>query len=428
MKVDVKRNSDTEVELTITAGEDKLKEYKKITLKRLQPEVSAPGFRKGKVPLNIVEKQVDDNYFKSQYIDDALTELYREALISEDLRPLSQPKVEIQKFVPYSELGFKVTVSVVPPIKLGDYKKIKKELKVDDVKKDEIDEVVNNLRTRLAEKVETKRELKEGDEAVIDFSGVDSDGNDVAGAKGQDYPIEIGSKTFIDGFEDNLIGMKAGEEKTFTLTFPKDYAHKPLANKNVAFTVTLKKVNEIKLPKEDDAFAKKVGEFTSLDKLREDIKKQLEQQKAQEADSKLKDEVIGELVKKSEMEVPSVLVDENVESILAEFKQSLMYRGITFPEYLEQAGMSEEEYREKEVKPRAEERVKTGLVLAEVAKKEEVTVSDEEVDIRMQLLKGQHQNDPQMAIELEKPEAKADISSRLSTEKTVNKLVGYATK
>lgn len=428
MNVELNRKNDTEVELTIVASKEQLDSVKQAVLKRLQPEVSAPGFRKGKVPLNIVEKHVDDNYFKSQFLDEALTEVYRTALIQEDLRPLSQPQVEIQKFVPFSDLAFKVSVSVVPPIKLGDYTKVKKSKKVTDVTAADVTEVVDNLRKRMAEKKEVKRAIKDGDEAIIDFAGVDSDGKDVAGAKGTDYPLSIGSDTFIAGFEENLTGMKAGEEKTFTLTFPKDYAHTPLANKDVTFTVTIKTVNEMELPKADDAFAKKVGNFKTLKELKDDIKVQLQKQKDQEADAQLRDEVIGEVVTKSKMTIPQVLLDESVEGLLNEFKQNLVYRGITFPEYLEQAGMTEEEYREKELLPKAETRVKTGLVLAEIAKAEKITVSDEELEIRLQLLRGQHQNDPQMMAELNKPEAQQDIASRMATEKTIEKLVEYATK
>ena len=162
--------------------------------------------------------------------------------------------------------------------------------------------------------------------------------------------------------------------------------------------------------------------------LKKDVKTQLTKQKDQEAEDALRDAIVGELVEKSKLEAPDVLVQENMEAALNEFKQNLVYRGITFPEYLEQAGMTEEEYREAELKPRAEQRVKTGLVLSQVADEEKIDVTPEELEIRMQLLKGQHQNDPQMLAQLANPEAEREIASRLVTEKTVEKLVEYATK
>ena len=428
MKSEHNKISDTKAELVIESDEKILDEVKKAVLKQMQPEVSAPGFRKGKVPLNIVEKNVDDNYYKSQFLDEALTVLYNEALKEQKLRPLSQPEVEIKKFVPFTELSFSVKVDVVPPIKLGDYKKIKQKREKSEPSAEDVDEVIENLRGRLAEKKEVERAAKDGDEVTIDFKGTNDKGEDVAGASGKDYPLRIGSKTFIDGFEEEVTGLKVGDEKTFTLKFPKDYAHKPLASKEVTFAVTLKKVEELQLPKADADFAAKVGPFKTMAELKKDVKTQLTKQKDQEAEDALRDAIVGELVEKSKLEAPDVLVQENMEAALNEFKQNLVYRGITFPEYLEQAGMTEEEYREAELKPRAEQRVKTGLVLSQVADEEKIDVTPEELEIRMQLLKGQHQNDPQMLAQLANPEAEREIASRLVTEKTVEKLVEYATK
>ncbi len=427
MKAEYNKISDTKAELTIEADMKQLDAAKSKVLKAMQPEVSAPGFRKGKVPLNIVEKNVDDNYLKSQFLDEALTAAYSQALKENKLRPLSQPEVEIKKFVPFNELSFKVTVDVVPPIKLGDYKKIKQKREVEEPNDEDVAEVVENLRSRLAEKKEVERAAKDGDEVKIDFKGVNDKDEDVAGASGKDYPLRIGSNTFIDGFEEEVTGLKVGDEKTFTLKFPKDYAHTPLANKKVTFTVNLRTVEELVLPKADGDFAQKVGPFKTMPELRKDIKEQLTKQKSQEADDRLKDAVVGELVEKSKLEAPDVLIDENIEAALNEFKQNLVYRGITFPEYLEQAGLSEEEYREKELKPRAEQRVKTGLVLAQVADDEDIQVTPEELEIRLQLLKGQHQNDPQMMAQLNNPEATREIESRMVTERTVEKLVELAT-
>ena len=426
MKSDYNKLSDTKAELIIEAAEADLKPLKTQTLKQLQPEVSAPGFRKGKVPLNIVEKEVADNYFKSQVLDNALNELYHQALKQHKLRPLSQPEVEMKKFVPFSEIQFKVTVDVVPPIKVGDYKKIKKKLNPDQPTNDDIEEVLDNLLMRMAEKKPVDRAAETGDQVTIDFKGTNEKDEDVAGASGKDYPIRIGSNTFIEGFEDEVIGLKKDDDKKFSLRFPKDSAHKPLANKKVIFDVKVKLVEEMKAPKLDDKFASQVGPFKSVAELKADIKNQLIKQKEVEAGDKLRDEILEELVNKSKVEAPDTLVEENVENALNEFKHNLVYRGITFPEYLKQAGMTEDEYREQELRPRAEIRVKTGLVLAEVSDLEGIEVSAEELEVRLQLLRGQHSNDAQMMAQLNNPEAVNEIASRMVTEKTVEKLVEYA--
>lgn len=425
MKSSVQSTSDTVAVLSIESEAGDLTSVKKATLTKLRPQVSAPGFRKGKVPLNIVEKQVDDNYFKSQFLDEALTHLYRMALSEHDLRPLSSPEVEITKFVPFDDLAFKATVQVVPPIKLPDYTKVKVKPQTIAVEQKEIDEVVENLQRRLAEKKLVDRALKTGDEATIDFKGMNEDGEPLAGASGRDYPLLIGSDSFITGFEDNLVGMKAGEDKTFELTFPKDYAHAPLANKKVTFEVTLKSINELVLPKLDEEFAKKVGPFKDIDTLKDDIKEQLTRQKEQETESKLRDDIIGEIVKNASFELPDVLVQENIASLLNDFKQNLVYRGITFPEYLKQAGQTEDEYIESDLKPRAEDRVKTGLLLAEIARKEEISITDEELEVRLQVLRTQHQNDAESMTQLQSPDVQQEIASRMVTEKTVEKLVEY---
>lgn len=427
MHTDVKKQSDFEVTLSITAGEESLAQYKKDTLKRLQPEVSAPGFRKGKVPINLVEKQVDEKYLQSQFLDEALSGLYQQALIDNNIRPVDRPRVELGKFVPYTEIEFTVTVEVVPPIELADYKKIKQERPSVKVEAKEIEEVVENLQRRFAKKKIVKRAAKVEDEVSIDFSGKDADGKAVSGATGKDYPLVLGSKSFIPGFEEELEGLKEGDEKEFTLTFPKDYPHTPLANKDVTFSVSVKAVREVTLPKVDDKLAEESGPFKTVKELKEDIKKQLTHQKEQENESQLKDKVIEQIVEKSKLTPPPSLVEENTQSILEEFKQNLVYRGITYNEYLDQAGLSEEDFVENEIKPQAVRRVTTGLILAEIAEKENVQITAEELEVRMEIMKGQFGGDDRMAAQFNTPEAQREIGSRLLTEKTIDLIVSFAT-
>ncbi len=427
MDVKVTTKSNSVVEIEISADKASLKKAKDETLKQLQPEVSAPGFRKGKAPLNVVEKQVDEEYYKSQYLDNALSLTYSQAVQDNKLRPISNPKVEIKKFVPYETLEFKVTIDVVPPIKLTDYKKIRVKPESPEVTDKDVADVIENLRKRGAKKAEVDRKAKEGDEVMIDFSGVDDKGEPVSGAKGQDYPLALGSDTFIPGFEDNVVGLKKDDTKTFDLVFPKDYQHKPLADKKVTFTVVVKAVKEVKEDEVNDEFAKSVGPFESLKQLKEDIKKQLKDQKAQEANDIFKNKVVEQLVVNSDIDAPETLVQEQVEGLVQEFKQNLIYRGITFEQHVKESGLSEEEFMTQNFGERAENQVKAGLALSEVANKEKLEVSDEDIEIRLQLLKNQYKNE-EMVKQLEGDQAKRQIASNLLTEKTVDKLVEYATK
>lgn len=419
--------NDTQVKLEVSATEAELKDIKQKTLKAFQPSVSAPGFRKGKVPLAKIESSVDQDLFKSQLLDDALNFMFDKAIREHKLRPLGQPKVEIKKFVPNQTLEFTVEVDVVGKIKLGDYKKIS--LKPDPIKvsKKEIDDVIVSLQKRMADKKEVDRAAKDGDEVVIDFHGKDDKGVDVAGASGKEYPLALGSNTFIPGFEPAIVGMKPGEEKTFDVIFPKDYAHKPLANKKVFFTVKLNTVKEVTEPEVNDKFAADAGPFKTVDELKSDIEKQLSDQKARDADAMFKDKLLQKLVESSEIPVPEALLQDQMQVQLDEFKQNLTYRGMTMSDYLEQAGLNEEEFIDQEVKPDAERKVRVGLALSEVASEEKITVSEEEVAIRIQLHKGQYQ-DPAMQAQLDSPEAERDIASRILSEKTVNLLVEYASK
>lgn len=426
MNISVKEQSDSLRLITIIGDDQDLAKIKKHALELLQRDVEAPGFRKGKAPLNVVEKQVGSNRLQSEVLEEAVNHLYSEGMVQEGLRPIDQPKIEVKKFTPYSEIEFTAEVEVMPPVKLGDYKKISKKRESPKVSDKEIDDVIENLRTRAADKKEVKRAAKDGDELVIDFEGKDADGKDVAGASGKDYPIRLGSKTFIPGFEDNLLGLKAGEDKTFDVTFPKEYSHKPLAGAKVTFTAKVKNVQSVTLPKVDDEFAKKLAPVDDLKALKSDIRTQLMTQKMQQTDDKLKDEIVEELVKISKLSVPQLLLEDQMEHMKQDFINNLTYRGITLQEYLAQQDLKEEEWVEQELMPQAERRVKVGMVLSEVARSENLQVSDEELELRINLMKGQNQN-PQMQTELDQPEQRRDIASRLLTEKTLNKLVEYAT-
>jgi trigger factor len=426
MHVITTKNSDTEVTLTISIEEDKLTTLKDHVLGHFKSRVKVPGFREGKVPLPLIEKHVDPAALQTEFLEEAINNYYGDAIRQEDLRPVDNPEITLKKFVPFTTLEFEAKVTVLGQVKLPDYKKIKKSKKSLEITDKDIDEIMNSLKKRLAEKKDVDRVAKLGDETWIDFKGVDDKGEPVAGAEGKDYPLAIGSNAFIPGFEENLIGLKAGDDKTFTLKFPKDYNVKALANKDVTFTVTVTKVQEVAEPKVDEVFAAKVGPFKSVKELEGDIKKQLTHERQHEIDRDFESELVKEITEKSKVTVPEVMINDQVERMVAEIKQNVTYRGQTWQEYLEQEGKTEEEFRNDVLTPQAVERVKAGLVLAEIAEQEHLEVTPEELEIRVQILKNQYQ-DQQMQAELDKPENRREIASRLLTEKTLNKLTSYAT-
>lgn len=427
MQVTQKNLSDTTVQLNLVADAEMLQSAKTEALTTLAKSVKLQGFRQGKAPLNLVEKNVDPATLQSEFLDIAMNQLYVAALDDKKLRPVAQPKVTVKKFVPFDSLELEVEVEVVGAVKLADYKKMSVEKPAVSITAKDVEAVITNLRTRDAEKVDVTRAAKDSDEVTIDFAGVDAKTKEaINGADGKGYPLVLGSNTFIPGFEPNLIGMKPGDTKSFDITFPKDYGVSALQNRDVTFTVTVHKVKEVKEAKLDDAFAAKVGPFKTVAELKADIKKQLESEKEYQADREYSDKLILAIAEASTVAIPSVLIDEQIDRMEQEERQNLVYRGQTWQEHLEAEGVTEEEHR-KNLSKDAELRVKAGLILSEIAEAEKITVTPEELEIRMQLLKGQYP-DAQMQAEIEKPENRRDIVSRILSEKTIAKLKEYAAK
>lgn len=428
MQVKKSELSPTKVNVTVVAEAKDLQPLKTHVLSHFQGKVKVPGFRAGKVPSELLEKHVSPEALQSEFLEEAANQLYQSALYELKLRPVDRPEVSLKKFVPYTLLEFEATTEVVGTITLPDYTKIKKTKPQEKVTDKDVQEVIKSLQTRLSDKKDVNRAAKDSDQVWIDFEGVDAKTKKaIKGADGKDYPLALGSNTFIPGFEPNLVGLKAGEEKTFTLTFPKDYGVSALANKKVTFTVHVIKVQEVVEPKVDDAFAAKAGPFKTVAELKADIKTQLAAEKQHKADRDFESDLIKTISDKSKVAIPEVLINDNIERLLHELRQNLTYRGQTIQEFLEAEGKTEEAYRKDVLKPQAEERVKASLILAEIADKEKLSVTPEELETRIKSLKDQYP-DQQMQAELQKPEARRDIAARILTEKTINKLVAYATK
>lgn len=426
MQITKKTLSPTKVELTVSVDDSLIATVKEHVLRELAAKnVKIAGFRTGKAPLSLVEKNLDPNLLQSEFLEHVLNEAYGRALDQEKLRPVAQPEVKLTKFVPYSTVEFTAEVEVVGKITLPDYKKIKVSKKQVTVTAQDVEDVISNLKTRVAEKKPVERAAKEGDEVIIDFAGTDAkDGEPISGADGKAYPLLLGSNSFIPGFETNLVGMKPSEEKVFTITFPKDYGVAALQNRKVTFTVTVTTVNEVVASKVDDAFAAQVGPFKTLAELKADIKKQVQSERELEANREFQNELLEKINEKTKAEIPERLIDSELDRMEQEERQNLVYRGQTWEEHLEAEGVDEKQHRAKQ-HDLAESRVKSGLMLAEIAEQENVTVTAEEIDAQLDMLRAQY-TDPQMQTEIDKPETRREIASRLVSEKTITILSGYA--
>lgn len=411
--------SPTKVQLTIVASD--LADYKTRALNKLGTDVKVQGFRAGKAPLAMLEKQINPNLLQGEVMEIAVNTLYGDALREHKLRAVGDPKVSVTKFVPYETLEVEIEVEIIGDVKLPDYKKTKVAKDTTKVDAKEVSEVLDQLASRQAEKKEVTRAAKDGDEVTIDFKGVDAKTKEpIQGADGKGYPLTLGSNAFIPGFEKNVEGLKSGEAKDFTITFPKDYGVAALQNRKVTFTVTAQKVSELVKPAIDDKFAASVGPFKTLAELKADIEKELTNRKEAEADQKYTDDLIRAIAAKAKIAIPETLIDEQLERIEREIRQNLAYRGQTWQEYLESEKLTEETFRKKH-RADAELRVKAGIVLAEIAEAEKITVTPEEFNAQLQMLKAKYP-DAQMQAQLDKPENQRDILSRMVTEKTIQRL------
>lgn len=418
MNIQVERKEEVQALVHITASEDELQKIKTKVLNKLGQNLKVAGFRSGKIPIAVVEKNIDQQTLQTEFLNEAINMLYTAALKEDRIRPVAPPKVDVKKFVPFTTLEITLDVPVVGEIKLPDYKNVKVTREPVKITKDQIDEVLKNLQTRGAEKSEVKRAAKNGDEAWIDFEGTDKDGKPIDGASGKDYPLVLGSKTFIPGYEEQVVGMKAGEEKSFEITFPKDYGSKDLQNKKVTFKVTVNKVNEVVEPKLDDDFAQKMGPFKTLAELKENIELQLKGEAEARAERDYEAQIVNTLTEKTKVAIPQSLIDEQKELILQEVRQNAMYRGMTFEDFLKNSDVTEKDFIEKEVDPEAERRIKAGLMLSEIADKEGIDVSPEELEARIQQMKGQYK-DPKTHAELDKAENRREVNARLRSEKVI---------
>ncbi len=419
MKLRVEREEETKVIVHAEASGEELDKVKSKVLTRIGTTIKVDGFRKGKVPANVVEKHVPEDLLQSEFLEEAINKLYVAALKEENIRPVSQPKVTVNKFVPFTTLEVTLELDAVGKIHLPDYKKITVEKDVVKISNDQVKEVLQTLQTRAAEKIDVDRAAKDTDEAWIDFVGTDKAGKEIEGASGNDYPLVLGSKTFIPGFEENVVGMQIDEKKSFDITFPKDYGQKDLQNKKVTFEVTLKKVKEVAQPKLDDEFAGKVGPFKTLKELKEAITQQLTTEANARADRDHEAKLVDTIVDKTKVAIPDVLIEEQQELVLQEVRQNAAYRGMSFEDFLSTSKLTEEEFIEKEVKPESIRRVKAGLTLGAIADAEGIDVEPEELEARIQLLKGQYK-DPKMQSELDKPENRRELNARIRSEKVID--------
>lgn len=427
MKTSVKYLSDTKVAVNVALGVSELKDAELAALNELGKDIKVPGFRKGKVPVSVVSKNVNPNVLAQKTLESALSKAVADAFISEKLQALDRPEVEVKKFVPGSELEFTAESEVMPKIKIGDYKNLKSTAKKVSVTKKDISEITDRLKKGFASKKTVQRPAKLTDEVNIDFEGK-KDGIAFDGGKGEKYDLVLGSNSFIPGFEDGIIGKKTGETFDLKLTFPEDYHADNLKGAEVVFTTTINEIKEVVEPELNDELAAKAGPFKTVEELEDDIKREITKQKETEALEKLKDDLVAELVEKSTVPVPDVLLKDQMKLIEQDTNRNLMYRGMSIDDYIKSLKYKDKnDWLENEVRPIAEKRVKAGLLLAELSKVEKIEATENELLEKINQLGKQYPSED-MRKHLKTPEVQRDVANRILTEKTVDRLVSLNSK
>lgn len=427
MKTSVKYLSDTKVAVNVTLGVSELKDAELAALNELGKDIKVPGFRKGKVPVSVVSKNVNPNVLAQKTLESALSKAVADAFISEKLQALDRPEVEVKKFVPGSELEFTAESEVMPKIKIGDYKNLKSTAKKVSVTKKDIAEITDRLKKGFVSKKTVQRPAKLTDEVNIDFEGK-KDGIAFDGGKGEKYDLVLGSNSFIPGFEDGIIGKKTGETFDLKLTFPEDYHADNLKGAEVVFTTTINEIKEVVEPELNDELAAKAGPFKTVEELEDDIKREITKQKETEAIEKLKDDLVAELVEKSTVPVPDVLLKDQMKLIEQDTNRNLMYRGMSIDDYIKSLKYKDKnDWLENEVRPIAEKRVKAGLLLAELSKVEKIEATENELLEKINQLGKQYPSED-MRKHLKTPEVQRDVANRILTEKTVDRLVSLNSK
>lgn len=421
MKTKLKKLSDSRVSITVTLDAADLKPAREKALAKLAKEIKVEGFRQGKVPVEVAKKFIPENDLNAETIDLAVRTTVIEAFKKEEKSPLVLPSVNVTKYVPGEMAEFTAEADIIPEIKLGDYKKLglkKPEVKVS---AKEINDVLNNLAESFAEKKVTKRPAKLGDEVVIDFVGK-KDGEAFKGGSAKDYKLVLGSKSFIPGFEDGIVGHEPGDKFDLKLTFPKDYGVKDLAGAKTVFEVLVKQINEVNKAKIDDEMAKKCGPFKTLAELKKDIEKNLKAQNEHRVNEKYKDDLLNEIIKKSKIPAPEILIDDQMRAIQDDMTRNATSQGMSLDELIKASGETKENW-EKQARKAAETRVKASLALQTIAVDNKITVSDDLVNAKIAELREVYKNSPEAIKSLKDPNVKMDIKNRMIIEETLNYLV-----
>lgn len=418
-----KTENNNELKLEFTVDAKIFAEGIEKVFKKNAKYFNVPGFRKGKVPMNIAEKHYGVEMFYEEAFNEVVPEIYDREIKENNLEVVSRPSIDIVQMEKGKDLVFTAVVQTKPEAELGKYKGIELEKVEYTVEDKDIDHELGHMAEKNARVITVEdRPVQEGDIAVIDFEG-SVDGVPFEGGKAEKHELEIGSHSFIEGFEDQVIGMKIEEEKDINVTFPEEYFSKDLAGKPAVFKVKVHEIKAKELPTMDDDFAKDVSEFDTLDELKASIKKNLEEQNEHKAKHEIEDKAIEKVCENAKVEIPSGMIELEIDNMEEDMNRRLAYQGLNVEQYLKFLNKTKEDFRN-EMKPQAETSIKTRLVLEAISKDAKIEIPEEELNAKIAELAKTY-NRPEDELKANE-EFKKYVSSSLESEKVIKYIVDNA--
>ena len=424
MKVTAENGENQQVTLTIEVEAAEVSKAVERAAKRLANRVNIPGFRKGKAPRKIVERNVGMDALLQEAFDLIAPKAFSDALDDQKIDPVTRPNIDIVTLEEGKNLIFKATVTPRPEVKLGDYKGLKVEKAAAEVSDEDVEKQLKNFQDRQGKMVEAPEgaAVENGDFTTLEFEGF-VDGEAFEGGKGQDYPLQIGSGSFIPGFEEQLVGAKVGEEKEVNVKFPEEYHSAELAGKDAMFKCTVRSIKHKELPEIDDELAKKVSTFQTLDELKADIRKNLLENAEKKAENDQKTAVIEQATENITVDIPAVMIDNRVTSMIQEMAMRLEQQGMKLEQYLQYAGTDIAKIRE-DYRETAEKNVKTDLMLEEVAKAEDIKVEAKDLDAEVAGMAAAYGATPQQVQKIIKEQGRiGDLAASVLRKKTAQFII-----
>ena len=425
MSVQVENLEKNTAKLTIEVPAEKFEEAVQHSYNKNKGKFNIPGFRKGKAPFNMIKKMYGVGVFYEDAVDEVIDASYPDAAKESGLEIVSRPAVSIEQIEEGKSFIYTAKVAVKPEVTLGQYKGVEVQKTKSDVTEEDIETEIKRAREKNSRLITVEdRGVEDGDQVTIDFDG-SVDGKRFEGGKAEDYPLTIGSHTFIDNFEEQLVGKKTGEECEVNVTFPAEYHVEELKNKPAVFKVKVKEIQRKELPEANDEFASEVSDFDTLDEYKADIRKKLQEKKEQDAKVENENNVIEKVIENAQMELPQPMVDTQAREMVENYARRLQSQGLNINDYMKYTGMTPEKLME-QMRPEAEKRIKTRLVLEKVVEVENVEVSDEKLDEQINEIAASYKLEGAKLKEMMGEREKEQIREDLKVQAAIDLLVEQA--